>query len=292
MKNFRGIYAALLTPFDVNGQINYNSLEKLVEHNINQGMTGLYVCGSTGESMLMSERERIEILKFVKRVTDGRCVLIAHVGAVSTDSAVRMAKAAEAEGYDAVSAVAPFYYSFSKDAIKGYYTDIMNATNLPMVIYNFPDSGGFSGMVELVKEFAGQSKLVAVKHTSSNLFDLERFKRIDKNLVVFNGFDEMLIGGLSMGADGGIGSTYNFLGKLILKIYDSFNNGDIAGAQAVQTEVNAIIDAMIPFGVFQMEKQILTYMGIDMGNCRKPFLPLSDEGKAVAKDIFERIKNI
>ncbi len=290
MKNLSGIYAALLTPFHEDGSINFESLKLLVERNIEVGLTGMYVCGSTGESVMMSEEERISILKFVSEVVKGRVTLIAHVGTISTDSAIRMAKAAESLGYDAVSAVVPFYFSFSAEAIKNYYKDILNATELPMVIYNFPGSSGFNGMVELVEELIDNPKLVAVKHTSVNLFDLERFKRLSKPLTVYNGFDEMLIAGLSMGADGGIGSTYNFMGSLILEIYNAFNNGDLATAQKAQTKANEIIDRMIPYGVFAMEKAILTLQGIPMGNCRKPFMQLSDAGWEEAKRIVEDLK--
>ena len=88
-----------------------------------------------------------------------------------------------------------------------------------------------------------------------------------------------------MGADGGIGSTYNFMPKIILDIYNSFNKGDIAAAQKAQDKANRIISAMIPYGVFQMEKEILNQLGVPVGECRKPFLPLSEEGKAKAKEI-------
>lgn len=290
MKDFKGIYAALLTPFNDDGSINFDSLKLLVERNIEVGLTGMYVCGSTGESVMMSEEERISILKFVAEVNAGRTILIAHVGTISTDSACRMAKKAEEFGYDAVSAVVPFYFSFSSEAIKGYYKDILNASSLPMVIYNFPGANGFGGMLELVEEMIDNPKLIGVKHTSANLFDLERFKHLSKPLVVYNGFDEMLIGGLSMGADGGIGSTYNFMGSLILDIYNAFNRGDLKAAQEYQTKANRIIDRMIPYGVFAMEKAILTLQGIPMGNCRKPFLPLSEEGWEEAQAIVNELK--
>lgn len=227
----------------------------------------------------------MEVFRVVGKHMAGKCNLFAHVGAISTDSAVRMAKVAEESGFDAVSAVAPFYYSFPLEAIKTYYSDIMHATTLPMLMYNFPNAGGFNGMLDVVNSFIQDDKLLGIKHTSQNLFELEQFKHLDRDLVVFNGFDEMLVAGLSMGADGGIGSTYNFMPKIILDIYNSFNQGDIAAAQKAQDKANRIISAMIPFGVFQMEKEILTNLGLPVGECRKPFLPLSAEGKAKAKEI-------
>lgn len=285
MKNYQGVYAALMTPFKADGSVDYDALQVLADHCINSGLTGLYVGGSTGEGFLLTEEERMEVFRVVGKHMAGKCNLFAHVGAISTDSAVRMSKVAEESGFDAVSAVAPFYYAFPLEAIKTYYSDIMHATTLPMLMYNFPNAGGFNGMLDVVNSFIQDDKLLGIKHTSQNLFELEQFKHLERDLVVFNGFDEMLVAGLSMGADGGIGSTYNFMPKIILDIYNSFNKGDIAAAQKAQDKANRIISAMIPFGVFQMEKEILTNLGLPVGECRKPFLPLSAEGKAKAKEI-------
>lgn len=285
MKEFQGVYAALMTPFKADGSVDYEALKGLADHCINAGLTGLYVGGSTGEGFLLTEEERMEVFRTVGKHLGGKCNLFAHVGAISTDSAIRMAKVAEASGFDAVSAVAPFYYSFPLEAIKTYYSDIMHATSLPMLMYNFPNAGGFNGMLDVVNEFIEDDKLLGIKHTSQNLFELEMFKHLKRHLFVFNGFDEMLVAGLSMGADGGIGSTYNFMPHIILDIYNNFNKGDIIAAQKAQEKANRIIEAMIPFGVFQMEKEILNNLGIPTGECRKPFLPLSEEGKAKAKEI-------
>ena len=234
---------------------------------------------------MLTEEERMEVFHVVGKHMAGKCNLFAHVGAISTDSAIRMAKVAEESGFDAVSAVAPFYYSFPLEAIKTYYSDIMHATSLPMLMYNFPNAGGFNGMLDVVNSFIDDEKLLGIKHTSQNLFELEMFKHLKRELVVFNGFDEMLVAGLSMGADGGIGSTYNFMPKIILDIYNNFNAGDIRAAQKAQEKANRIIEAMMPYGVFQMEKEILKNLGVPVGECRKPFLPLSDEGRAKAKEI-------
>lgn len=285
MKNYQGVYAALMTPFKADGSVDYDALQVLADHCIDSGLTGLYVGGSTGEGFLLTEEERMEVFRVVGKHMAGKCNLFAHVGAISTDSAVRMAKVAEESGFDAVSAVAPFYYAFPLEAIKTYYSDIMHATTLPMLMYNFPNAGGFNGMLDVVNSFIQDDKLLGIKHTSQNLFELEQFKHLERDLVVFNGFDEMLVAGLSMGADGGIGSTYNFMPKIILDIYNSFNKGDIAAAQKAQDKANRIISAMIPYGVFQMEKEILNQLGVPVGECRKPFLPLSAEGKAKAKEI-------
>lgn len=291
MKDFKGVYSALMTPFNADGSVDYAALKALAQHCISKGLTGLYVGGSTGEGFLLTEEERMEVFRVVGKEMSGKCNLFAHVGAISTDSAIRMAKVAEESGFDAVSAVAPFYYAFPLEAIKTYYADIMHATSLPMLMYNFPNAGGFNGMLDVVRGFLEDEKLLGIKHTSQNLFELEMFKHLPRDLFVFNGFDEMLVAGLSMGADGGIGSTYNFMPQIILDIYNKFNAGDIRGAQQAQEKANRFIEAIIPFGVFQMEKEILKNLGVPVGECRKPFLPLSQEGRDKAKEIAAALQN-
>lgn len=289
MDKFKGLFSALLTPFNEDGSINFDSLEKLVEFNLKNEIDGFYVGGSTGEGLLLSPEERMQVFECVKKANKGRATLIAHVGTICTLDAIKMAKKAEELEYDAISAVAPYYYGFTLDAVLGYYNDIVNSTSLPMIIYNFPNSGGFSLTKEIANKLFENEKFIGIKHTSGDMFTLNQFKTLDREIVVYNGFDETLLAGLSMGADGAIGSTYNFMGKKFKKIMNCFNSGEIETAKALQNEANEIICEMIKYGVFQSEKAILTEMGIDMGQCRPPFMPISDECRASMKKIAHKI---
>lgn len=276
----KGIFTALLTPMNADYTVNGKSLRKLIDFNIESGINGFYVCGSTGEAMLMSVEERKQILRLVKEYAGNRVDLIAHVGTTCTDAAIDMALEAKALGYDAVSAVAPFYYSYPVEAIKQYYYDIAEAADMPVFIYNFPGSNGFGLTADLAAEiFAHDPRFAGIKHTSLDLFALRQFKERIEGITVFNGFDEICLAGLSMGADGAIGSTYNFMGSKFVKLYNAFRNGDIAKAQKLQNEASSIIAEMCRYGVMQCEKEILTQMGIDMGPCRRPMLPISDEAR-------------
>ncbi|MEG0546353.1 MAG: N-acetylneuraminate lyase [Oscillospiraceae bacterium] len=290
MEKFKGLFTALLTPFNEDNTLNKQSIEKLIEFNIDCGVKGFYVGGSTGEGMLLTAEERKELFKIVADCNNGRTTLIAHVGTISTDAAIDMAKCAEKLGYDAISAVAPFYYSFSYEAIMGYYNDIVNSVNVPMIIYNFPNSGGFAFTADIANKLFKNEKFIGIKHTSGDMFALQQFKHLDRDIIVYNGFDETLLAGLAMGADGAIGSTYNFMAGKYLKIIDDFKAGRIEEAQKGQNEADEIIVEMIKFGVFQSEKAILTEMGIDMGECRRPFLPITDECRASMKKIAAKLK--
>lgn len=274
----KGIFTALLTPFKDDYSINEASLKKLVEFNLEKGINGFYVGGSTGEGLIMTSEERKEVFRIVKEAAGDKVPLIAHCGSISTDEAISMAKTAEALGYDAVSAVAPLYYGFSFPAIRKYYDDIVSSVNIPMVVYNFPGGSGVTFTADYAAEMFKDERYMGIKHTSNDLYTLHQFKqKIDRPVTIFNGFDEMCLGGLAMGADGAIGSTYNFMGDKFIKIYKEFNAGNIEKAQAIQTEANEIIAEMIKYTVLPCEKAIMTHLGIDCGPCRRPFLPLTKE---------------
>lgn len=273
-----GIFTALLTPFKDDYSINEASLKKLVEFNLEKGINGFYVGGSTGEGLIMTAEERKEVFRIVKEAAGDKVPLIAHCGSISTDEAISMAKTAEALGYDAVSAVAPLYYGFSFPAIRKYYDDIVSSVNIPMVVYNFPGGSGVTFTADYAAEMFKDERYMGIKHTSSDLYTLHQFKqKIDRPVTIFNGFDEMCLGGLAMGADGAIGSTYNFMGDKFIRIYNEFKAGNIEKAQEIQTEANEIIAEMIKYTVLPCEKAIMTHLGIDCGPCRRPFLPLTKE---------------
>ncbi|MBE5783799.1 MAG: N-acetylneuraminate lyase [Clostridiales bacterium] len=286
MKEFKGILAALLTPYDACGNVNHKALKTQVRWLINQGIDGFYVCGSTGEAFLLSQDERKAILETVAEENNGEKLLISHVGQISTDHALDLGKHAKSVGVDAISSISPFYYKFSTEEIKQYYFDLMNGMEMPFFIYNFPAFSGFSLTPELLDEMCKCPWVAGVKFTASDFFQLERMKKSHPELSVWNGYDEMLLSGLSAGADGGIGSTYNVLCPAIHKIYDSYLEGDSKKALDYQHVANDMIAAICKFGVFPSIKAILGFEGMDFGCCRKPFAPLSEEGKAELKKSY------
>ena len=282
---FQGIFPALLTPFDKNDNVNTKVLEELVEYNLKKGVDGFYVGGSTAEAFLLTNEERLLVMKTVAEKAAGKCVLIAHVGCISTEQAIQLAKAAQEMGYDAVSSVAPFYYKFSFDEIKKYYFDIANAVDLPILIYNFPAFSGVNLTVNQIKEFLNDDRFIGVKHTSNDYFALEQFKAAFPDKVVYNGYDEMFLAGLSMGADGAIGSTFNFMAEKFIQIRKLVAQNDLVGAQKVQRDANAIIQALCKVGVMQGEKAVLDALGFDFGPARAPFAPLTEAQKAELLDV-------
>lgn len=282
MKDLRGIFPALLTPFTPSGEVNYDVLRKMVEHLLAQKMDGFYVCGSTGECLLLTVEERKKILETVVQQTAGRGVVIAHTGSIGTGLTLELCHHAKQAGADAVSAVTPFYYKFSPDEVVGFYNDIANQSGMPTIVYNFPGLTGYALSRQNVDALAKNKNIAGIKYTSLDLYSMERFKHLHPELVIYNGHDEVMLYGLTAGADGGIGSTYNFMPGKIRGIAELFAAGKTAEAQAVQHEANDLIDVVAKYGIAGT-KEFMRLQGFDCGDCRAPFQPLTDSARAEIK---------
>lgn len=291
--NLRGVMAALLTPFDGQQKLDKESLRRLVRFNLRQGVDGLYIGGSTGEAFVQSGTERQEVLEIVAEEAKGKMTLIAHVGCVSTLESQQLARAAVGYGYDAVSAVTPFYYPFSFEEHCAHYQAIIeSADGLPMVVYNIPALSGVKLTLDQINTLVTLPGVGALKQTSGDLFQMEQIRRAHPDLVLYNGYDEIFASGLLAGADGGIGSTYNIMGWRYQGMVAALKVGDVAKAQQLQCECNKVIDLLIKTGVFRGLKTVLHYMDVvSVPLCRKPFAPVDEkflpELKALAQQLMQ-----
>ncbi|MBR5518041.1 MAG: N-acetylneuraminate lyase [Clostridia bacterium] len=286
MEKFKGIFTALLTPFDKENKVNEKELEKLVKFNIAKGVKGFYVGGSTAEAFLLSTDERKQIMDVVKSVAPNH-TLIAHIGSVNELEATELGKHASKLSYDMVSSVAPFYYKFTFNEIKNYYCRLADASALPMLVYHFPAFSGVNMGMNEMSEFLSDDRFAGIKYTSNDFFTMEQCKTRFADKLVYNGFDEMFLAGLSMGADGGIGSTYNFMADNFVKIQGLFKENKMEEAKAVQQVANKIITILCKIGVMQAEKEVLNQLGFDFGVCRAPFgVPTDEEKEWIRKEII------
>lgn len=287
--DLKGIYTALLTPFDSSNKINESALTQLIRHNISLGVKGFYVGGSTAEAFLLNTEERKQVMEICKAAAPEQ-KLIAHIGSIREDEALELSFHAKALGYDAISSVAPFYYKFSFEEIKNYYFRLAKASGMPMIVYHFPAFSGVSMGVKEISAFLERDEFIGIKFTSNDFFTLEQVRAAFPDKLIYNGYDEMFLAGLAMGADGGIGSTYNFMADKFVKIQELFRSNQVAQAQQLQKEANRIITILCQIGVMQAEKEVLNQLGIPFGSCRRPFGEPTPEQKAlIAKEIVPYI---
>lgn len=270
-----GVFAALLTPLSAGLTVDPRALCALTEFLLDHGIHGFYLCGSTGEGLLLDEGERHLVVETVVRQVRGRVPVVVHVGALSTAACTGLAAHARQAGADAVAAIPPFYYAVGREGILAHYRRISAAAGLPVYVYNIPSATQVSLGAALIRELMDEGAVQGVKYTS---YDQLGFREIIENcgprLNVMAGPDEMLLPFLIMGAHGGIGTTYNLAPELFVSLYDSWKAGDLAGARDLQYQIDRLILAIRDFGVVPAVKAAMSLRGIDCGQPRAPLMPL------------------
>ncbi len=278
-----GIFPALLTPFDGAGRINEEELGRLVRHLIRQGAEGFYVTGSTAEAFYLTTEERKQIMRTVRKYAPDQR-LIAQIGALDERAALEMGLYAKELGYDAISSIAPFYYKLTFAEIRDYYFRLAEKTGMPMLVYHFPGNSGVNMSIDEMSVFLQDEKFAGMKFTSNDFFAMEQCKARFPDKVIYNGFDEMFLAGLSMGADGGVGSTYNFMADKFVAIRRLFQQGKLPEAQKLQSEVNRIVRLLFKIGLMKAQKEIMNQIGFDFGVCRPPFSAPTEADKAIIRE--------
>ena len=287
-KTLKGVVPATVTPFRKDESVDTQAMLKLMEWNIRQGVDSFFIGGSSAECFLLSPSERMEIFEAAAQLSE-QVFLVAHVGAISTREAALYAVRARELGYDAIAATPPFYYGFGPEDIYGYYADISQAAGMPVMIYNFPGNTGKPFDLEnpATRRLFESDFIMGVKHTNQVVYQLERIKHLNPRLIVMNGFDETMVAGLALGADGSIGSTFNFMYPHYRKIYDLFMEHRIEEARELQIRANTIMNALCNAGLIPAIKYLLSAMGVDAGTVRRPFRELNAEQKAYLDQVVK-----
>ena len=288
-KDLEKIFSALIIPMNDDESINEEALASLVYRELQDGVEGFYVCGSSGEGLLLSLEERKRVLEVVMKEAGDRVPVIAHVGTIRTADAAELAKHAQQAGVCAVSMIPPYYYHFSMEEITRYYKDILAAVpGLPGIIYNIPQFTGIEFSKQNAGELLSDPDIIGVKHTSQNLYSLERMHDAYPDKVLFNGFDEQFIGAYQMGATAAIGTTVNLFAPLFLEARALLLAGDNEGAHRVQKQINERVELMVSVGIFNATKYLWTLRGVPCGNCRRPFKPLTEQQRKILEEAAQR----
>lgn len=286
-QDFKRIWSALITPTNADESVNYHALEQVVDAQIADGVEGFYCCGSSGEGLLLTLDERKQVLEHVLKAADGRVPVMSHVGTIRTKDVIDLAQHAMSAGALAVSMIPPYYYKFSMDDIMEYYEDVIRAVpNVPAIVYNIPQFTGVEFSKDNAGRLLGNENIVGIKHTSTNLYSLERIGQAFPGKALINGFDEQLLGALSMGSCATIGTTVNLFAPLFHKVRDAFDRGDIAEAYRWQHAINLRVEATVKLGIFNAMKYGWTLRGIDCGFCRAPFRPLDDAARKTMQELL------
>ncbi|MGX6979545.1 dihydrodipicolinate synthase family protein [Vagococcus elongatus] len=293
LDKYKTVIPAFYACYDDEGNISTERIRKLAKYFLNKGIKGLYVGGSSGECIYQNVAERKLVLETVVEAIGDEMLIIAHVAASSTRDSIELAEHAEKLGVDALAAIPPIYFVLQEHAIKAYWTSILEATELDFIIYNIPQTTGYSLSVKLFQEMMANKQVIGVKNSSMPVQDINNFKIFsEKPSIVFNGPDEQFVGGRVMGAEGGIGGTYGVMPELFIAMDQHIKNNEMAQALAIQNQVNLIIAKLTSCkgNIYAVIKKVLELQGVNIGGVREPLPNVEEQDFSTIKECYDMIE--
>jgi N-acetylneuraminate lyase len=289
-----GLVAAPFTPMDEKGDLNLDQIDKYADLLIRNKIMGIFVCGTTGESFSMTTEERKQVLEKWITVAGGKLKIICHVGSNCLKESNELAAHAQRQGAYAIGCISPMFFkpTDARDLMEFLKPVAASAPELPFFYYHFPAFTGIDIKAsELFKLASSVPNFAGVKFTHSDFYDMQKCLAFNGGSYnVLNGFDEMLMCGLSLGAKAAVGSTYNFLAPLYHDIWESFSSGDLTRARELQQFSVRVVDILVKYrGATVAGKSIMGMLGIDCGPCRLPLNTLSETEISQMKDDLNAI---
>ncbi|WP_434565366.1 4-hydroxy-tetrahydrodipicolinate synthase [Thermoanaerobacterium thermosaccharolyticum] len=288
MPVFKGSGVALVTPFTEDG-VNFNKLEELLEWHIKEGTDAVIICGTTGESSTMTEKERMDAIKFAVDKVAGRIPVIAGTGSNSTKHSIELSQYASSVGADALLVITPYYNKTTQAGLVKHFTEIAKNVDKPIIIYNVPSRTGMNVKPETYLEICKNAdNVVGVKEASSDIVQIAEIARIMGNkFEIYSGNDDQVVPILSLGGIGVISVTANIVPKKIHDMVMLYLNGDIEAARKLQLELNPLNSAMFietnPIPI----KTAMNLMGFGVGPLRLPLVDMSEKNLDTLKSTLK-----
>lgn len=286
---FKGVLAAVATPFAQDGELDQQRLRTLVDDLIADGVQGLVPVGSTGEFASLTADERRSVVEIVVDQAAGRVPVIAHTGAMTSKEAIDLSRHAEQAGAAGLLLLPPYKDRLSIDETATYYRSVADTTELPVVVYNLPLATGVNLTPEDVAKMAERSPNIAyVKDTSGDWHQLTRsihdYSDVYSTLI---GWDTMYFGALVEGAAGCILGVTNLTAKPFVSIYDAVTSGDLATARTEWNRVYPVVRFLLGGGYVSGLKGGMDALGKSLGDTRSPLAGLSPERRTEIDNILK-----
>ncbi len=288
MAIFKGAGVAIVTPMENNEDVNYDKLEELIEFQIAEGTDCIIIAGTTGESSTLTMEEHREVIEAAVRFTKHRVPVVAGTGSNCTRTAIQLSKEAEEAGVDGLLIVTPYYNKATQTGLVSHYTQIAEATKLPIIMYNVPGRTGCNLLPETVATlYQNVENIVGLKEATGNLAQASKTMYLtDGKLDLYSGEDGLVVPLMSIGAVGVISVWSNVAPKNVHDMCMSYFNGDLEKAMKLQREALPLVDALFsevnPIPV----KKALNLMGMEVGPVRSPLTEMSEENAAKMAQIM------
>lgn len=289
----KGIITPILTPMNADESVNLEELKNQIDRLIENGVHGIFPFGTNGEGYILREEEKIAVLEATIAQVKGRVPVYAGSGCISTADTIRMSKKAEELGADVLSIITPSFAVASQKELYQHYVEVAKHVDTPIVLYNIPARTGNKLLPETVAKLAKDvDVIVGAKDSSGDWENLKAYitqtRELDKDFYVLSGNDSLILPCLKEGGRGGIAGCSNVYPKVLSSIYELFVAGKLEEAQQAQDSI-ASFRAVFKYGnPNTVVKKAVAMLGYPVGDCRRPFNDLCDEGvEALAKVLKE-----
>ncbi len=282
---FTGACTALVTPF-TDGNVNFSMLEILLKRQIDSGIHTIVLCGTTGESPTLSDKEKLAIFDHAKRYVGSNCRLLAGTGSNDTRHAISLSQQAEAVGADGLLVVSPYYNKATPDGLCAHYSAIAAAVHIPVLLYNVPSRTGVDIPVSVYQRLSQIPNIAGVKEASADITKVARIKAAcPPDFAVWSGNDDQAVPVMSLGGLGVISVLSNIAPMETQAMAQAALAGDFDTAAALQIDLLPLIELLFcevnPIPV----KAAMKLIGYDCGECRLPLSPIGHEN-------YEKLKRL
>ncbi|MCD4838616.1 4-hydroxy-tetrahydrodipicolinate synthase [Neobacillus sedimentimangrovi] len=276
--NFGQVITAMVTPFDENGEINYEATRNLVNYLIANGSDGLVVAGTTGESPTLTNDEKVSLFKFVVEVVNGRIPIIAGTGSNNTRASIQLTQQAEDAGVDGIMLVTPYYNKPSQEGLYQHFKAIAESTSLPVMLYNIPGRSVVNLSVDTIVRLSKIPNIVCIKEASGNLDAMaDIISQTPDDFTLYSGDDGLTLPVLSIGGAGVVSVASHIIGNEMQEMIRRFKQGDVHGAGLRHRSLLPIMRSLFSAPSPAPVKAALNMKGIHVGGLRLPLVPLNEE---------------
>ncbi len=288
----KGIIPPILTPMNADETINLEELRNQIERMIEGGVHGIFPFGTNGEGYILSEDEKIEVLQATIKQVNGRVPVYAGTGCISTRDTIRLSKKAEELGADVLSIITPSFALASQKELYDHYVEVAKNVNIPIVLYNIPARTGNKLLPETVAKLAKDvDNIMGAKDSSGDWDNLLAYinltKDLEKDFRVLSGNDSLILQCIEAGGAGGIAGCANVYPHVMASIYNLFKDGKFEEAKVAQDSI-ASFRAVFKYGnPNTVVKKAVSLLGYPVGDCRRPFNYLVEEGVDELKKVLE-----
>lgn len=285
---FNGVFTALVTPYQKSGEIDKQSLKKLVDFQLKEGISGLVPVGTTGESPTLSHEENLDVIELVINQVAGKVPVIAGTGSNCTSEAVRMTKIARQLGADCSLQVNPYYNKPTQEGLYRHFMTIADSVDLPIMVYNIKGRSGVNIETANLMKMAEHPNIVAVKEASGDLGQMmDVISKSPKDFSVLSGDDNIALPLTLMGGNGVVSVASNIIPKWMMDMINSAKKGDVEKSRTIHYDLLPLFKAMFletnPIPV----KSCLAMMGLIEEVYRLPMCEPTAEHKDQLKEMLK-----